>query len=53
MKLTEEEKIDLYAKQRLHYTYNTLLLYECKWTSIACGYNVKQKGRLTKKQRKG
>ena len=53
MELTEDEIIQLYAKQCRHCNRNTLLHYEYEFTCIACGYNVKKrKHELSKIQRK-
>ena len=53
MELTEDERIEKYAKICGHCNRNTLLPYEYEFTCIACGYNVnKRKHELSKIQRK-
>ena len=50
MELTEVEIIiERYAKQCLHCTRKTSIIYENEWTCFSCGLNVtKRKNQLTK-----
>ena len=49
MELTEDQKIEKYAKNCGHCNRNTLLPYEYEWTCFSCGYNVnKRKYELSK-----
>ena len=53
MNLSEDQKIEKYAKKCLHCNRNTLLPYEYEFTCFSCGHNVnKRKHELTKIQRK-
>ena len=40
MELTEDEMIRKYAKQCIYCNRSILLLFEYKWTCVACGFNV-------------
>ena len=51
MELTEDQRIEKYAKNCGHCNRNTLLPYEYEWTCFSCGYNV-SKHKLSKIQRK-
>ena len=53
MELTENQRIEKYAKHSGHCSQNILLPYESEWTGNSRGYNViKRKHELTKIQRK-
>ena len=51
MELTEEEIVQIYAKQCKHCLRNTLLPYEYELSSVACGYVIKRKHELIEIQR--
>ena len=40
MEISEDQKIEKYAKQCKQCMRNTLLPFEYVWTCFACGYNV-------------
>ena len=42
MELTEDELTEKYGKRCRHCNRNTLLPYEYEFTSVSCGFNVKQ-----------
>ena len=53
MELTEDQKIEKYAKKCLHCSRNTFFPYEYEWTCISCGFNInKRKHELSEIQRK-
>ena len=53
MEITEDEKLEKYAKTSGHCNRNTFLPYEYEFICISCGFNlIKRKQELSKNQQK-